>query len=104
MNWRCFLATVRVDGALPVRFEHYLGDLHELGSDEWCAVNMQVPCVRTGEQIWINRRVPLPVWESDEHAATWVHEQVVWFYRHEAEEQILICGRRVFEPREEHAQ
>jgi hypothetical protein len=101
VTWPAFLASVRVGGALPVHFEP--SDLDAEGN-ECVRVGMSVPHRDTDESWRIYRVLPLPPWTTSQDAAVWVREQVVWFYRHEADEQIYVGGERVFDPREEHAE
>lgn len=93
-GWPDFLASVSVGGALPMRFD--------LVARRLCHVSMTVPCVKTGDVISISRTVTLPPYEPAV-AEAFIREQVHWFYRHEADEQIQINGRRVFEPVGEHS-
>lgn len=94
MSWGELLPSVAVGGALPVSFA--------IGADSHqCVISMTVPCVDTGRHILISRTVPLPPYEAG-HAEQWVRAQVHWFYRHEADEQVRINGRRPFEPVGEH--
>ena len=100
-DWPAFLRSVSVLGALPVTFEATGPDA--LGVKR-ARVSMRVLCVLSGSAVWISRTVPLPEWRDEIDAAEWVREQVVWMYRHEANEQIEIDGVRVFEPVGEHPQ
>lgn len=93
-NWSRFFDRVDVGGALPVFFT--VLDATSV------RVDMTVPCVKTGMPIAIGRVVPLPPLERDHDRMQWVREQVVWFYRHEADEQITLDGERVFDPIDEH--
>lgn len=98
-GWAKFFKYVEVGGALPCRFE-----MSDLGPDgERVRMSMDVPCVKTGETITIIRVLDLPPWGEPIHAAEWVRDQVHWFYRHEADEQIRVHGYAVFEPVGEHA-
>jgi len=97
--WAAFLSRVSVGGALPVWFEP--SDVDASGA-ECCRVTMQVPCVKGDVDVRISRSLVLPQWSSDADAAEWARDQVRWFYRHEADEQVRVDGVAVFEPREEH--
>lgn len=101
-SWESIVASTRIGGALPMRLSITHGDLHELCNDEILVMIMEVPCIKTGKPLMISRRVPLPVFETRELAEMFIRKQVHWMYRHEADEQLWIGGRRPFDPVEDH--
>jgi hypothetical protein len=108
VTWPAFLASVRVGGALPVWFELLDPNDFDLpGPDDYggdrARITMGVPDRDTDLPSAVTRTLPLPPWTTSQDAAVWVRDQVRWFYRHEADEQIYVGGERVFDPREEHA-
>jgi hypothetical protein len=98
--WPEFLARVTITGALPIEFMP--SDLDAAGR-ETVRVSMVVPDTDTSADVMISRALPLPRWRGERAAAMWVRDQVRWLYRHEADEQVQISGRRVFLPHHEHA-
>lgn len=120
-KWRAFLSTVRVGGALPISFEVVDGcacrercpdrSTHirasmivpHVGSPEPDPTATRFPVrLAKGLLIPVERTTAVPQWTDQADASEWVRCQVIWFYRHEAEEQIEIDGVRVFEPKEDH--
>jgi hypothetical protein len=94
MTWTEFLARVDVGGALPVFFT--------VLDDARVRIDMTVPCVDTGALITIGRVVQLPPLDRDVDRIAWVASEVLWLYRHEADEQITLDGERVAALEHEH--
>lgn len=96
--WRKFLDHVAVGGALPIEFRWV--EYTELY--EKIQMRMTVPHVETGETIELVVERHLPHLRTDPQRAAHIRELVHWFYRHEADEQLRINGKRPFMPDHEH--
>lgn len=91
--WAEFIPRLAVAGALPMQFVLF---------DDAIEVHVTVPDLVTGRPLDLFRALPVPEWTDEADALDWVRDQVLWFYRHEAEEQIQLDGCRPFYPRHEH--
>ena len=97
-NWPALVSSVHIGGALPMSLSV---TCDVLGRDA-VVMQMTVPDTRTGEPIVISRSVPVPRLRERAARLQWLREQVHWFYRHEADEQFMVDGIRVFYPEQEH--
>lgn len=95
-DWPALVASLRVGGALPISM---------FISGDRLRVEMTVPDTQTGEDIAIHRWWDLPRIHEDDmrRRKQFLRECVWWFYRHEADEQIMFDGIREFYPDGEHA-
>ena len=98
MSWPAYLATVSIDGALPIRFA--AGDVLPSGAESVSAF-MVVPSLDGSGQITIRQTFALPPFDA-ETAAGVLFDFAAYLYRHEIKEQLAVAGVRAFDPGPEH--
>jgi hypothetical protein len=105
IHYPTLLASIRIGGALPIRLEAIEGDLLPSGAVEtWVRFTVTVPNVHDPSvTVDVHFTQLAPANPTEAEALDWIRSWVVWFYRHEAEEQICYQGRRPFYPAQDHA-
>jgi hypothetical protein len=99
LHWTELVSRVSVGGALPIEIR-VLEGLYSIPTEIVFA--MTVPCVKTGEDIVVEVLRTPPYLVEEASALAWLREQIHWFYRHEADEQIKVDGVALFRPWHEH--